>query len=458
VGGHPEGGGVVLRALRGEILSFDDDPSRSARALRHWPDGVVVVEAGKVKAVGPATDLLPTLASGATVDDWSGRLILPGFVDAHVHYSQIDIIASEAGALLPWLERHTFPAEAAFADPNVGRETAAFFLDELLRAGTTSALVFATVHPASVDALFETAEARHMRIAAGKVLMDRNCPENLRDSAHSGYEDSLALLQRWHGKGRLRYAVTPRFAVSSSDAQLKAAARLYREHDGVLMQTHVAENREEIEWVRRLFPDDASYVAVYERFGLLGPRAVLAHGVHLDDGERALLAASGAAVAFCPSSNLFLGSGLFDYDKARAARVPVALATDVGAGTSLSMLRTMQDAYKVCRLAGHRFSALDGFYLATLGGARALGFESLIGAIAAGREADLVVLDPLAIPLLARRTARARSLEERLFALMMLGDERCVAATYVLGEPATPRSASRTSGRRGTGRPGSRPP
>ena len=426
--------GIDCRALRGEIVSFDDDPRSSERALRHFEDGLVVLESGRISAVGEASALLRALPQGTALDDHRGRLILPGFIDSHVHYAQTDIIASHSERLLAWLERYAFPAERRFGDAQVARDTAEFFLDELARNGTTGAAVFATVHPQSAEAIFAAAEARRMRLAAGKVLMDRNCPEFLRDSAQSGYDASKALIARWHGRGRLTYAVTPRFAPTSSEAQLESAAALCREHPGVLMQTHVGENREEVAWVRELFPSARSYLDVYDRAGLLAPRAVLAHGIWLDDGDRARLAQAGAAIAFCPSSNLFVGSGLFPYAKTQAAGVTVGLATDVGGGTSLSMLRTMHEAYKVAQLAGEPFSALDGFYLATLGAARALGTADAVGSIAPGREADLVVLDPAATPLVARRNARAETLEERLFVLMMLGDDRAVAATYILGE------------------------
>lgn len=416
-------------AVRGEIVSFDDDPRRSPKALRHWPDGLVVIEDGRIVAVGDVA-----LPPGTPIDDWRGHLILPGFVDTHIHYPQTDVIASHGEHLLGWLERYTFPAESRFGDPATARETARFFVDELLRNGTTTALVLATVHPESVDAIFEAASARRMRLAAGKVLMDRNCPEFLRDTAQSGYDDSLALIRRWHGRQRLSYAVTPRFAPTSSEAQLEAAGRLCRENPGVLMHTHVAENRDEVAWVKQLFPAARSYLDVYERHGLLGARAVLAHGIYLDDADRGRLAATGAAIAHCPSSNLFVGSGIFDYAQAHAAGVRVSLATDVGGGTSFSMLRTMHEAYKVSQLAGEPLGPLDAFYLATLAGARALGMERDIGSCAPGREADLVVLDPKATPLMARRMGRAETLEERLFALMILGDDRAVAATYILGE------------------------
>lgn len=433
------------RALRGEIVSFDDDPRRGAHAVRHLADGLVVLEQGRVAAVGDAAALLPALAPATPVEDHRGRLILPGFVDLHVHYAQTDVIASHGEQLLGWLERYVFPAERGFGDPQHARNTAEFFLEELLRNGTTCAAVYATVHAQSADAIFTAAQAKGMRLAAGKVMMDRNCPEFLRDTAQSSYDQSKALIARWHGRGRLSYAVTPRFAATSSEAQLEAAGSLLREHPGVLMQTHVAENRDEVALVRRLFPSARHYVDVYDRFGLLASPAVLAHGIWLEDAERLRLAEAGAAIAFCPSSNLFVGSGLFSYAKCHAAGVGAGLATDVGAGTSLSMLRTMHEAYKVAQLLGEPFDAYDGFYLATLGAARALGKAEAIGSIAPGREADLVVLDPAATPLLARRMARAETLEERLFTLMMLGDDRAVAATYVLGEAAWRRSSSALS-------------
>lgn len=415
-------------ALRGEIVSFDDDPRSAARALRHYPDGVVVIDGGRVVSVGEAPP------PEAVVHDYRGKLILPGFIDAHVHYPQTDMVASPGEALLGWLERYTFPAERAFADPQRARSTAGFFLDELLRNGTTTAAVFPTVHAHSVDALFEAAAARRMRIACGKVLMDRNCPDFLRDTPETGYEESKALIARWHGKGRAVYAVTPRYAASSSPEQLASAGRLVAEHPGVLVQTHIAENRDEVAWVRELFPGARNYLDVYDGAGLVGSRSLFAHGIWLDDAERARLAQARGSIAFCPGSNFFLGSGLFSYEKAHAARVGVGLGTDIGAGTSFSQLATMREAYKAARLLGESFTAQDAFYLATLGAARALGMEEHIGSITPGREADLVVLDPAATPLMARRTARVESLEEKLFALMILGDDRAVAATYVLGE------------------------
>ena len=362
---------------------------------------------------------------------------------------QTDVIGSYGRRLLDWLEEYTFPAERAFADEAHARSVAAFFIEELLRNGTTTALVVGSVHPASVDAVFEAALARDMRLIAGKALMDRNCPEYLRDTAASGYADSAALIARWHGRGRMQYAITPRFAPSSTPEQLAAAGRLAREHPDVYVHTHVAENEEEVAWARRLFPERRSYLDIYDHYGLLRRRTALAHGIWLDDADLARLAGTGAALVHCPACNLFLGSGLFDLRRATAAGVPVALGTDVGGGTTFCMLGVLHDAYKVAQLRGQSLSALDAFYLATLGAARALDLDGRIGSFATGREADFIVLDPAATPLLARRTAAARDIAEKLFLLMTLGDDRAVARTYLMGRLRYDRDAPASGAGRG---------
>lgn len=426
-----------LRAIRGEIVHFLGDPADlGADALAHFPDGLLIVRDGLVAELGPAPDLLPRLPGGTTVDDYRGKLVLPGFIDTHIHYAQTDIIASYGEQVLAWLEKYTYPTERRFDDPAHAAAVAEFFCDELLRNGTTTAMAFATVHPASVDALFAAARKRHMRMIAGKVLMDRNCPDFLRDPADHGEAESKALIERWHGRDRLLYAVTPRFAPTSTPAQMALAGRLFADHPGIYLQSHLAENEREVAWVAKLYPEARSYLDVYERYGQLGARSVFAHCVWIDDTDRARMAATGAAVSFCPTSNLFLGSGLFDLDRAQGAGVRVGLGTDVGGGTSFSMLQTLNEAYKVQQLRGQRLPVERGFYLATRGGARSLYLDDRIGSFDPGREADLVVLDPAATPLLARRTAVATTLAERLFALMLLGDDRAVAATHILGEPA----------------------
>ena len=426
----------ALRAYRGSLLHFLSDPGDGAdgSAVQYFDDGLLVVENGLVKAAGEARDLLPTLPAAAQVVDHTGRLLMPGFIDTHIHYPQTDMIAASAAQLLDWLDDHAFPAERRFADAGHAAESSRFFLDELMRNGTTTALVFGTVHAVSVDAFFAEAEARNLRMIAGKVLMDRNCPEYLRDTPDGGYRDSSSLIEKWDRRGRLHYAITPRFAITSSDAQLESAGRLATEHPGVFVHSHVAENVNEVKWARELFPQARSYLDVYEHFGLLRERAVYAHCIHLDDEDRSRMAQTGAAAAVCATSNLFLGSGLFDFAAARHAGMRTGLGTDVGGGTSFNMLRTLAETYKVAQMGGHRLTAWRGFYLATLGGAKALGLDDRIGSFAPGREADFIVLRMDSTPLIARRMKTARTPAEKLFALMMLGDDREIGATYIMGE------------------------
>jgi guanine deaminase len=371
------------------------------------------------------------------IDHYPEQLIMPGFIDTHIHYVQIEAIASFGLQLLDWLKNYAFVAEQKFADPAFAAQQARFFLDELLRNGTTTALVYCSVHAHSADALFEEAERRGMAVAAGKVMMDRNVPDGLRDDAASSYADSKALIARWHKRGRARYAITPRFVVSSTPEQLAAAGTLLREHPDCLVQSHLAENLDEIALVRRTYPDAASYTDVYDRFGLLGPTTVLGHCIHLSEDEMALLSRTRTVAAFCPTSNLFLGSGLFDHaamtKKERPVRV--SLATDVGGGTSYSMLQTTGAAYKVLQLRGRKLSAYQAFHMMTRGNAHALGLEEEIGTLAPGRYADLVVLDARATAAMcARMAAVADRLDEELFVLMIMGDDRAVTATYVQGE------------------------
>ncbi|MBD3814673.1 MAG: guanine deaminase, partial [Betaproteobacteria bacterium] len=336
--------------------------------------------------------------------------------------------------LLDWLETYTFPTERAFADKAHAGEVAEVFLDELLRNGTTTALVFGSVHKESVDAFFEACEKRNLRMIAGKVLMDRNAPDYLTDTAETGYADSKELIERWHGKGRLHYAVTPRFAPTSTPEQLALAGQLFKEYPDLYMHTHLSENRKEIEWVRELFPERQGYLDVYDHHGLIGARSVFAHGVHLCDEECRRLGETGSAVAFCPTSNLFLGSGLFDLEKVEGFGVRVGLGTDVGAGTSFSQLQSLNEAYKVMQLQGKKLDPFKSLYLATLGGARALYLDDRIGNLQPGKDADFVVLDYQATPLIDYRLRQARTLEEKLFALTILGDDRAVKETFAAGE------------------------
>jgi guanine deaminase len=422
-------------AVRGRLVWFTDDPATAGgAAVRDIADGAVLIEGSMIRAVGPAAELL---TPGLDVTHYPHGLIMPGLIDAHIHYAQTQVIGSYGAQLLDWLNRYTFPAERRFANPAHCAATARFFLAELFRNGTTTAVVYPTVHSHSVDAICGAAEARGMRLIAGKIMMDDG-PEGLRDTAESGYRESKALIERWHGRGRIGYAITPRFAVTSSRAQMEAAGTLLAEHPDCWLQTHLSENRAEIRTVAERFPEAMDYLDVYDRAGLLGPRSLFGHCIHLSARERARLSETGSIAVFCPTSNLFIGSGLFDLAAMRdpAAPVRTALATDVGGGTSYSLLRTAAEGYKVLQLQGQSWPALDAFHAMTLGNARALGLQAEIGTLEPGSHADLVVLEPAATPALAHRLEALADagLEERLFALMTMGDDRAVAATYVAGQ------------------------
>ena len=403
----------------------------------HWhSDGLLLLAGDKIAAAGDYAALQHLIPHDLSVEHHPGKIIMPGFIDTHIHYPQTDMIASPAPGLLPWLEQYTFPTERQFQDPAHANEVAAFFLDELLRAGTTTAMVYCTVHPASVEAFFNQSEQRDLRMVAGKVLMDRHCPEFLQDTAETGARDSEALIQRWHHRGRQLYALTPRFAPTSTPEQLHLTGELAKAYPDTFIQTHVAENKDECAWARSLFPEARSYLDIYDRVGLMRPRAMYAHCIWLDDIDRQRMAETQSAVALCPTSNLFLGSGLFDFDKAVAAGVPLSMATDVGGGTSFSMLQTMNETYKVARMGGRYLPASSMFYTATLGAARAMQLENVIGSLKVGNEADFILVNPQATPLLARRSKHVNSLEEQLFVLAMLGDDRCIEATYAAGKLA----------------------
>ncbi len=424
-------------AIRGTVVSVTDDPFQrpSAECLAVHEDGLIVIEGGRIVAVGTFGDLGPTLPQGTTVAHYPDALVTAGFIDAHVHYPQIEMIGAYGEQLLAWLERYTFPTERAFADRGHADRVAALFLRELLRAGTTTAAVYCTVHPQSVDAFFTESARLNTCMVAGKVLMDRNAPADLCDTVQRGYDESAALIARWHRRGRQLYGVTPRFAPTSTPAQLEAAGALLDAHEGLYLQTHLAETTAELAWVRELFPARASYLDVYAHAGLVRKRAIFGHGIHLGEPDFCTCHAAGAALAHCPTSNMFLGSGLFRLSDAMDPRRPVrvGLGTDVGAGTSLSQLATLGAAYKVAALNGTRLDAVQALYLATLGGARALHLDDRLGQVAPGRDADLCVIDLEATPLLAARRRTCESLTELLFVLMTIGDERLVRATYVAG-------------------------
>ena len=425
-----------MEAYRASVMHFVEDPDKTSveKSYQYFEDGMLVVDDGKVVAAGLADDLIPFLASNTEVIDYPNCLIMPGFVDTHIHYPQTEMIAAYGEQLLEWLDTYTFPVEAKFSDPEYARAIADRFLDELLRCGTTTALVFGSVHKASVDAFFEACEARDLRMIAGKVMMDRNAPDYLVDTPESSYRDSKALIEKWHNRGRLRYAVTPRFAPTSTPEQLQKAGQLLKEHPGVYLHTHMSENADEIVWVEELFPDCDHYLHTYDEAGLLGRRSVFAHCIHLNDEEWDRMAETDSGIAFCPTSNLFLGSGLFNLKRAVEKNIRVGLGTDVGGGTTFSILQTLGEAYKVQQLRGEKLTPFKAFYLATLGGARTLDMDDLIGNFEPGKEADFIVLDKAPTPLLEFRLANCKTLMETLFVMAMLGDDRSIAATYSAGK------------------------
>ncbi|NIM41706.1 MAG: guanine deaminase [Hydrogenophaga sp.] len=426
-----------MKAYRASLLRFDEDSG----APLFDDDGLLVIGPDAngravVRAAGVHGALIGRFP-GVAVEDLRGQLIAPGFVDMHIHYPQTDVIGAPAAGLLPWLEQYTFPHESRFHEPAHAREVARFFFDELARNGVTTALTFSTSHPASADAAFEEARARGLRFMTGKVLQDRHSPDGVRDQTEQSLIDTEAGIRRWHGVDRLGYAITPRFAPTSTPAQLRGAGELAAKYSDVWIQSHVAENRDEVRWAMELFPDSRSYLGIYEDFGLLRERAVYAHCIHLSQADRERMAATGAVAAVSPTSNLFLGSGFFDYQAADAAGMRYGLASDVGGGTSFSPFRTMLAAYVVGRegqtKAGLSLTPGQLWWQHTAGAARALGLDGVVGNLQPGCEADFVVLNPRATPLLARKTAQANSLDELLFALIVLGDDRVVSRTVVNG-------------------------
>ena len=428
------------RLLTGQVLltradPFDHPPEEAVAVERR---GAVAIQGGLVLAAGPE-DALRAAHPDAVVTSHGDGLILPGFVDAHAHYPQTAIVASWGARLLEWLERYTFPEEARFGDPAHAAEVAAGYLDLLLAHGTTSVASFCTSHEAGVDAFFAAAEARGMRVAAGLTAMDRHVPAALRDTARDAHDRSEALIGRWHGRGRAAYAISPRFAPTSSPEQLEAMGALWAAHPTCLVQTHLAEQLDEVAWVANLFPEAPDYLGVYERFGLLGARGLYGHAIHLVPRERARLAEIGAAAIHCPTSNAFIGSGRLDVAAARRDGIAVGLATDTGGGTSFSMLRTMAAAYGIAQLSGTALHPAQLLWLATEGSARAMHMADRVGRIAPGMEADLVVLDLASTPAIAQRAARAETPWEAIFPTIMMGDDRAIAATYVAGRPVAAR-------------------
>ncbi|MBH3069631.1 guanine deaminase [Serratia marcescens] len=424
-------------AIRGnffDIVACVEEPQQLDERLRHIPDGLLLLNGGVIVWFGSWQQGEALLPPGFAVTEYRDKPIVPGFIDTHIHYPQTEMIGAYGDQLLDWLNNYTFPTESRYGCERHADAMSAFFLRELLSNGTTTALVFGSVHPQSVDALFSQAQTLNMRLIAGKVMMDRHAPQALLETPEQSYRDTRELIERWHGKGRLGYAITPRFAPTSTPALLAQVQRLREEFPDVWLQTHLSENPQEVAWVKSLFPQSQSYLDVYHRYGMTGGKSVFAHCLHLEEQEWDCLCETRSAIAFCPTSNLFLGSGLFDLQQAWRKRVKLGIGTDVGAGTSFNMLRTLGEAYKVGQLQHYRLSAVEAFYHATLGGARALSLDDKIGNFDVGKEADFVVLDPAVTPLQQLRYANSATPAEQGFVLMTLGDDRNIYRTYVDGK------------------------
>lgn len=423
-----------IDAYRASLLHFKTSDKPEGFEPVYFPDGLLLVQDGKILSAEPFSEKRFQAIPERNRTSYPHSLIMPGFIDTHIHYPQTEMIAAYGEQLLSWLNQYTFPTEKQYSNRAYADKQARFFINELLRNGTTSALVFGTVHPESVEAIFTAAEANNMRLIAGKVMMDRHAPDYLLDTPESAYRDSKALIEKWHGKGRLLYAVTPRFAPTSTPEQLTQAGRLMAEFPDVYLHTHLSENLDEIAWVKSLFPEHKGYLDVYDSFGLTGDKSVFAHAVHLTDAEFDRMAKTDSVIAFCPTSNLFLGSGLFPLSKAEKEGIRVGLGTDVGAGTSFSMFETLNEAYKVQQLQREKLSAYKGLYMATLGGAKALSISDKVGNFEPLKEADFIVVDLAATPLQQLRLEKSATIEEKLFYLLMLGDDRNIKATYIAGE------------------------
>lgn len=431
---------TAIRASLFDFAAIAEQPEAILDHARYLEDGVLLLREGRVVGLHEWQSVSEQLNTHDIID-MRGKLIMPGFVDTHIHYPQTEMIGAFGEQLLEWLNQYTFPVEAQYHCPDHAAQMSAFFLHQLLANGTTSALVFGTVHPQSVDALFSAAEALDMRIIAGKVMMDRNAPDYLTETPEESYQQTRALITRWHERGRLSYALTPRFAPTSSPALLEKVQQLREEFPDTWLHTHLSENPQEIAWVKALFPERAGYLDVYHHYKLTGRRSVFAHCIHLEDKEWQCLHDTDSSIAFCPTSNLFLGSGLFNIKRSWQQGVKMGIGTDVGAGTTFNMLQTLGEAYKVGQLQQYKISAAEAFYHATLGGAHALDLDHAIGNFNPGKEADFVVLDPAVSALQTLRIGNSKDIWEKLFVLMTLGDDRNIAQTWVNGRPVWHRDA-----------------
>jgi len=416
-------------AIKADFIHF-----LSEEEMVFIPKGIMWIEDGKVKMIGSEEEVSPFLTTELPIVDYTGKLIFPGFIDGHVHAAQTQAIASYGKQLLDWLEAYIFPLEEKFEDNDFARRSIRFFLAQLLKSGTTTAAIFPSRHAEATAILFEEALRLNMRIIAGKTSMDRNAPESLCDITKQTYSENQQLLEKYHRNGRLNYAITPRFAITSSEEQLQALGDLKKAHPQMPVQTHVSENQHEVENVKKMFPEAKGYLDIYDSYGYLGKGSLMAHAIYLKDEEWSRLAETQTSIVHCPTSNLFLGSGLFNLQKCRDYKIPLALGSDVGAGNSFSMLRTASEAYKIAALQGIEFTARNAFYLLTLGGAKALNQDAFIGNFEIGKEADFVVIDASATELMHERLLNVKNIDELLFVLMILGDERNISSVYLQGE------------------------
>lgn len=431
---------MTMKLLRGRTLSFKFRPQArdDTSSYVYAEDGGLLIDGGVIVRAGAFTEVKLAAPEGVETIDHRPHLLMAGFIDPHIHFPQMQVTASYAANLLEWLNTYTFVEEQRFSDQAHARRFAKLFFDELLRHGTTTASAFCSVHKGSADAYFAEALKRNLLMVGGKVMMDRNAPPALTDTPQSGYDDTLSVINDWHGKGRCHVAITPRFAITSTPEQLDAAGSLAKQFPHLHIQTHLSENDAEIAYTMELYPEAGHYTDVYARHGLLGPKTLLGHAIHLSEHETDLIAETGSVAVHCPTSNLFLGSGLFDLERLSRTGVRVAVATDIGGGTSYSMLRTLDEAYKIQQLQGHRLTPIESFWLATRGNAEALSLAHRIGTLDEGSDADIIALNSAATPSMAIRMETVSSLEEELFMLQTMGDDRAIAAVYVAGEAALP--------------------
>lgn len=429
---------MTMKILRGRVLSFNDAPKArdDHDSYTFIEDGGLLLQDGKIAARGEFSQILKAAPAEVEVVDHRPHIVMAGFIDTHVHFPQMQVLGSYAGSLLEWLNTYTFVEEQRFGDVAHAQKIASHFFDEIIRQGTTTAVAYCSVHPQSVDAYFEQAQKRDMLMLGGKVMMDREAPKALTDTPQSSYDDSKMLIEKWHGSGRAHYAITPRFAITSTPEQLEMAGALASEYPELHIQTHLSENKAEIEFTNSLYPDLGDYFGIYQHYGLVGEKSLFGHCIHLEDRERDAMVETGSVAVFCPTSNLFIGSGLFDWDRVSGpeGKGRVALATDVGGGTNYSMLRTLDEGYKILNLQGQRMNPFMSFYQITLGNARALSLPDKIGTLDAGTDADVVVLNANATPAMQVRMETVTTLEEELFLLQTIGDDRSIVETYVAGQ------------------------